>query len=104
MKPRIFFLYALMSGLTFGLAVEAGAENQLNLYGYFTTNWEKVFNEPGLENGRIVKESSPDEFSFPFFNLMAQQQLDDHFRIFINLNGANTDQLESAQFLGRIHP
>ncbi|MFQ5570362.1 MAG: hypothetical protein ACE5G0_11845 [Rhodothermales bacterium] len=66
----------------------AFSQSNLDLYGYFSTRYEKVFGEPSLENGAIVREDAPGEWSNPFLNVMLQHQLGDKFRVFVNLNGA----------------
>ncbi len=78
----------------------ASAQSDLNIYGYFSTRFEKTFSEPGLENGRIVKEDAPAEFGYPFFNLMAQHQMGDRFKVFVNLNGAGGGTIDLRNFWG----
>lgn len=78
----------------------ASAQSSLNIYGYFSTRFEKTFSEPGFASGQIVKEDSPAEFGYPFFNLMAQHQLSDHFKVFVNLNGAGGGAIDLRNFWG----
>jgi hypothetical protein len=92
---RWFTIFSLAAGVS-----SAVAQSNLNLYGYFSTRFEKTFSEPGLENGRIVKEDAPAEFGHPFFNLMAQHQLSDHFKVFVNLNGAGGGSVDLRNFWG----
>jgi hypothetical protein len=79
---------------------KAEAQEELQLYGFFSTHWEKLFSEPVMEGDRIVEKGAPAEFTFPFVNIMAQQRLEDHFRVFINLNGADAEHLDVQNFWG----
>jgi hypothetical protein len=100
MKRSLLIFFPVIFALT---SVEQGlAERPLQIYGYFNTRLEKVFNEPTLENMGmgLVEETAPLEFSFPFLNIMAQQQIEDRFRIFINLNGADGESLDVRNFWG----
>lgn len=74
--------------------------NELSLYGYFATRFEKTFSEPGLENGRVVKANAPAEFIYPSFNLLLQHQMTNKFKAFINLNGAGGDVVDLRNFWG----
>ena len=69
-------------------------QKRLHLYGYFATRYEKVFAEPALQDGTIIEEDAPGEFSHPFFHIMVQQQVSRSFKIFINLNGADFDEID----------
>jgi len=74
--------------------------NDLNIYGYFSTRFEKTFAEPGVENGRIVKEDAPAEFIHPFFNVLMQHQITDRFKAFVNINGAGGQTIDLRNFWG----
>lgn len=74
--------------------------NELSLYGYFATRFEKTFSEPGLEGNAIVKADAPAEFLYPSFNLLLQHQINDKFKAFINLNGAGGGAVDLRNFWG----
>ena len=82
------------------------AQDALHIYGYFSTNLEKVFSEPSVENGKIVKEDAPAEWALPSFNLMMRHDLTDKARVFINMSGADGETVEMKNFWGEydIHP
>ncbi|CAM2008463.1 hypothetical protein [Acanthopleuribacter pedis] len=92
----------------FGFAMAQGGEGldlselqkKLHIYGYFSTRYEKVWNEPDLQDGVIREESSPGEFTFPYFSLMLQQQFSQKFKLFININGEDFDSLDIANGWG----
>lgn len=72
----------------------------LKLYGYFSTRYEKVWNEPALVDGQIVEESAPGEFGFPYFSIMTQQEISKNIKVFINLNGEDFDTINVANAWG----
>ena len=74
--------------------------NDLSIYGYFATRFEKTFAEPGLDAGRIVKADAPAEFIYPSFNLLLQHQMTEKFKAFINLNGAGGGTVDLRNFWG----
>ena len=85
------------SSFTTGLLLVAGlsiavsgleAQQELNMYGYFSWRYEKVFSEPGFDGGQIGKSTAPRELSMPSFNLMLQHQIAPRFTAFANLSGA----------------
>ena len=81
------------------------AQNKLNIYGFFSTRFEKVFTELSIdENGQTVKESAPSEWSFPFFNIMLQHYISDNFRAFANLNGSGAENITLSNFWGEYSP
>lgn len=67
-------------------------DNRLSIYGYGAVNvqWESA---KRTASGQELKEAEPIELTLPFFNIMAQGQLSDQFRVFINLNGSVKNQL-----------
>ena len=69
------------------------AQGGLNIYGYFSVNYEDDGKEPDGNN-------SPGEFSFPHLNLMFQSQLSDHFRIYINLAGDGASTVAVRNYWG----
>lgn len=78
----------------------ASAQQQLSMYGYMSTRYEKTFSEPGFTNGRIVKESSPGEYTYPSFNLMLSQELGSRFKVYVNLGGSDAGTLSPRNMWG----
>jgi hypothetical protein len=78
--------------------------NELNIYGYFSTRFEKTFAEPGVENGRIVKSDAPSEFIHPFFNILLQHQITNKFKAFVNINGSGGGSIDLRNFWGEYSP
>lgn len=76
------------------------AQDATQLYGFFATRLEKSFNTPANEGGRVVRESGPQEWSQPFFNVMLQHQFDPKFKAFVNLNGANAGVVDVRNLWG----
>jgi hypothetical protein len=74
------------------------AQNSLNIYGYFSTRLEKQFETKS--SGEKIADASPYEWTYPFFNIMMQHQINDNFKIFINLNGAKASNLDVRNFWG----
>lgn len=86
---------------TFGeVSVTNYALKNLSIFGYFSTRFEKVLDEPSQENGRTIKTDAPAEFTYPFFNIMLEHQLHQRFKIFINLNGAGAEEIDVRNFWG----
>ena len=82
----------------FLLAQSGFAQNQLSIYGYFSTRYEKQF-ETRSSSG-VVFEAPPSEWTYPFFNLMIQDQINDNVKVFINFNGAKASNLDVRNFWG----
>lgn len=82
----------------------AGAQDELQVYGYFSTRLEKSFSVPFANGSTIEKASSPKEFGQPFFNVMVQHQFDPRFKAFINLNGANASTVDVRNVWGEWTP
>jgi hypothetical protein len=78
--------------------------NELKIYGYFSTRFEKTFAEPGIENGRIVKNDAPSEFIHPFFNVLLQHQITNKFKAFVNINGSGGGSIDLRNFWGEYSP
>jgi len=77
------------------------ARSDLHLYGYFSTRLEKVFSEPGLNgSGALIKQSSPAEWSFPYFNIMMQHNVNTNFKVFANLSGADFEGINVQNIWG----
>jgi hypothetical protein len=88
-------------GYSFGEMSIAGLSlNSLNIYGYFATRLEKNWSVPGLEGAQIVKADEPAEWTNPFFNVMLQHQTSAKFKVFVNLNGAQTGTIEVRNLWG----
>lgn len=86
---------------TFGeVSLSSHDRKSLSIFGYFSTRIEKVLGEPSVENGRTVKRDTPAEFGYPFFNIMLEHQLNERFKIFINLNGSGAEEIEVRNFWG----
>ncbi len=96
--------YLLGAGIaliaTIGWTGKAVAQQQMSVYGYFSTRLEKVYNEPGLNGTQVVKESPPREFSHPFFNVMFQHQMADRFKAYVNLNGSGAGEIDVRNVWG----
>ncbi len=75
-------------------------QKKLHIYGYFSTRYEKVWDEPELVDGLIQESSAPGEFTFPFFSLMLQQQFSHKFKVFINIHGDDFESLDIANGWG----
>jgi hypothetical protein len=82
----------------FLLAQSGFAQNQLSIYGYFSTRYEKQFETKNSIG--VIDEASPSEWTYPFFNLMLQHQVNDNIKVFVNLNGADASNLDVRNFWG----
>ena len=67
---------------------------KLHIYGYISVRYEKVFQEPSLVDGLTVKEDVPGEWTFEHFNIMLQNQLSKHFKVYANLDGGGFEGVE----------
>lgn len=65
------------------------AQENLSVYGYFSTRLEQGIGIPSWDGSSIIKETPPHEFSSPFFSLMAQSTMGERFRVYVNVNGAD---------------
>jgi hypothetical protein len=91
----------MLFAATFVLAAgPAAAQAVTQIYGYFSTRLEKTFSEPGWDGTQIVRQSAPREFSHPFANIMLQQQLDQRFAAFVNLNASGAGPLDVRNMWG----
>jgi hypothetical protein len=97
--PRIRIIVGMLAVLVAAGRSDA-QQNPVQVYGYFSTRLEKSLNVPDVENGRIVKASSPKEWSQPFFNVMMQYQASPKFRTFVNLNGAKAGVVDVRNLWG----
>lgn len=74
------------------------SQSKLDMYGYFSTRYEKTFATTG-PHGTIDK-ASPGEWTYPYFNLMMQYQPADKFRLFFNLNGSGAGTIDVRNMWG----
>ena len=100
----VVFLWLLSAPVHAELEVGLGGENpvRVNLYGYFATRYEKVWDEPALEDGITVKEGSPGEWDNPYVNLMGQSQIYDKYRVYFNLSAESAGDVEVKNISGFI--
>jgi hypothetical protein len=86
------------------VAAQAIAEtSQLKVYGYFSTRYEQVYQEPGLDdNGVTLYQDGAGEWSHPSYNLMLQQELGEKFKAFVNLNGAGASTVDIRNMWGEV--
>jgi len=84
------------------LEVGLGGEDpvEINLYGYFASRYEKVWDEPGLEDGKTVEEDSPGEWDNPYVNLMGQSRIYDKYRVYFNLSAESAGDVEVRNIWG----
>lgn len=78
----------------------AQALRELHIYGYFSTRYETPFSVPDVIDGEVVDENPPGEWSFPSFHLMFQSQIGKQFRIFVNINGDDADDINLRNMWG----
>jgi hypothetical protein len=90
-KPLVNYAVLVLL-IVFMISFDAGAQG-LNVYGYFSVNYENVSKEPDGNN-------SPGEFTFPHLNVMMQSQVSDQFRIYINLAGDGANEVTVRNFWG----
>ncbi len=77
------------------------AQNNLNIYGFFSTRGEKVFNLPNIgENGETIHNNEVMEWSNPFVKLMLQHYLNERFKVFVNLSANGDDSPEFENYWG----
>lgn len=77
---------------------------KVDLYGYFATRYEKVWDEPALEGSKTVKEDSPGEWDNPYVNLMGQSQIWDKYKVYFNLNGESAGNVDVRNIWGEYSP
>jgi hypothetical protein len=78
------------------------AQQTLSVYGYMASRYEKLWREPAFEGGRIVRANAPGEFSQPSFNLMLQQEVGPKFKAYVNLSGADAEQVDVRNMWGEV--
>ena len=76
------------------------AQEDTTIYGYFSTRYEKVFNEPSISGAKTVKSDSPGEIGFPFVNIMIRSQIDENINTFVNINAADAEGLDIRNIWG----
>ena len=68
--------------------------SELDIYGYLSWRVEKVWDELSRDaDGNTVTDDAAREITIPSFNLMMQHQVADEFKTFININGADGEDL-----------
>lgn len=98
MTPRYTLCAVALATLCSSSA--AVANSGLDVFGYFATRYEKTFAKPVFQNGKVETESTPGEFSNPFFHVMMQHQFNDQFKAYINLNGAGSGTIDVRNYWG----
>lgn len=76
----------------------------VSIYGYVATRYEKSFAVPEWNGTAIENHNQPAEFSYPFLNIMFQHPIDDHFKVFINLNGSKASVVDVRNCWGEYSP
>ncbi len=71
----------------------ANADPGINVYGYFSINYEDVGETPDGSD-------DPGEFSFPHLNLMFTSKISDQFRIYVNLAGDDAETVNVRNYWG----
>ena len=86
--PLCLFLLSVTSSIN--------AQGNLGITGYFSTRYEKQFETKA--DSKVIEEAGPAEWTSPFFNIMFQHRLDNHFRAFINLNGSDAGNIDVRNY------
>ena len=69
------------------------AQSNINMYGYFSVNYEQV--------GKLPDGEKPvGEYSYPHMNLMLQSSLTDEFRVYVNMAGDGANEINLRNFWG----
>lgn len=69
-----------------GLDFSDKTQEGITIYGYMSTNVEKVFSELSVdENGQTVRTTSPHEWSLPHFNLFLRAPIGNKISTFVNI-------------------
>jgi hypothetical protein len=77
------------------------ANEKVDIYGYFAWRTEKVWDELSIDqNGNTVTSNAPREISIPSFNIMLQSQVADKAKVFVNLNGADGEEVSVRNIWG----
>ena len=99
-QRRLVGWWGLLGVLTmlFVGASDLKSQSKLDIYGYFSTRYEKTFETSG-QNG-IIAPADPSAWTYPSFNLMMQYTPAQKFKIFVNLNGANVSTVDVRNLWG----
>lgn len=82
-------------------ATAAATASPLKQYGYFSSRYERTFNEPALDDlGATIYEDAPGEWTHPSLNLMFQQQVNDKVKAYLNINGSGAGTLDVRNMWG----
>lgn len=101
-KARVPILVLLAAVAAAGLPTGAQGQQDLSMFGYLASRYEKVFSEPDFAAGGIVKTTAPGEFSYPSFNLMFQQDVGRRFKVYANLSGADANTIDVSNMWGEV--
>ena len=99
LHPAPRFHGVFQAGMIFGLFIlflmgmSIPSHAEVNLYGYFSVNYEDVGETPDGSN-------DPGEFAYPHFNLMMQSKLSDQVRTFISLAGDDASTVNVRNIWG----
>ncbi|MBV1911834.1 MAG: hypothetical protein KUG78_21250 [Kangiellaceae bacterium] len=93
LKPLITFSLLYLSFLP---SAQTGV-NDINIYGYLSWRTEKVWEEIQLDGS---KEDAAREITIPSFNLMMLNSISDKSKVFINLSGAEGEDVEVKNIWG----
>ena len=82
-------------------AAAGETDRSAQLYGYLAWRIEKVWDELDLDaSGNTVTVDAPREITIPSFNVMMQYDIGDKFRAFVNLNGADANDIDVSNVWG----
>jgi hypothetical protein len=97
-RSAAVFLLALFASPA---ALAQNAQNPLQIYGYLAWRLEKVWDELSRDgSGATVKTEAPREISLPSFNVMMQYKINERFKTFVNLSGAEAEDLSVNNIWG----
>lgn len=71
----------------------------ITIYGYMSTNVERVFGELSVEDGQTMRTDAPMEWSLPHFHLFLQSNLSKNIKTFVNIAA---EELEVRNMWGNI--
>ena len=72
MKPKTIPKISLVLLAIIFCSGGAIAQGKLDLYGYFSTRYEKTFSVTGPSG--TISEADPSAWTYPYFNIMMQYQ------------------------------
>ena len=101
-NARIPLLGLLAAVVATAMPAAVQGQQDLSMFGYLASRYEKVFDEPDFAGGSIVKATAPGEFSYPSFNLMFQQDVGRRFKVYVNLSGADANTIDVSNMWGEV--